>query len=125
MVAHEDGESRIIRRVEVTEIIEEQVIVVALSEEHDGTGRALLLQLALAFDAQDVALGMDTYCLSNEEGAAVYGGVRGCTLTGDVLTLQLTPETAATLAMASPCHLHLRADPSAMRQLREGLRRVL
>lgn len=125
MVAHEDGESRSIRRVEVTEIIEDQVIVVALSEEQDGTGRVLLFQRALAFDEQDVAMGMDTYCLSDEEGTAVYGGVTSCILAQDVLTLRLAPEAAATLAMGSPCRLHLHVDPSAIGQLREGLRRVL
>ena len=74
---------------------------------------------------QDEALGLDTYCLSDEEGAVFYGGVASCVLAQGTLTLQLTPEAATTLAMGRSCHLDLHVDPSALVQLREGLRRIL
>lgn len=48
--------------------------MVGLSEDAADGGRAFLFQAAPSFDEQDRILGMDTYAVSNEVGATVYGG---------------------------------------------------
>jgi Immunity protein 10 len=114
-----------VRRVEVTEDTEDNLFFVGLSENHDNTGRMLIFQLGLSFDDQDVALGMDTYCLTNALGASVYGGVMRCALVDDLLTLQLAPEAAELFNDLDTLLLRLELDGDSVEQLRQGLRRVL
>ena len=78
-----------VRQVTVEELPEDGAFVVALAEEPDGGGRLLMFQLIAAFDEQDVAQGQSTYCLCDEMGATVYGGVKGCVLAGNLLTIRL------------------------------------
>jgi hypothetical protein len=127
MDSHMDDDSTglTIRRIEVEEIAQDQVFVVALSEFEDGGGQALLFHLSAEFDGQDAEPGMDTYCISNEVGATVYGGVRSCDLLGNYLTLQFDEDASSTLGVGSEYQVHLHAPPEAITQLREGLQRVL
>ena len=114
-----------IRRVEALEFPDEETFVVAMGEQPDGSGQGLIFQISLVPDEQDHALGMDTYCVCNEAGATIYGGVMSCILEGDLLRLSFTPEAAECLAVGEECHLQLQVDREAIERLREGLRRVL
>ena len=49
--------------------------VLAFAEQPDGTGRAVIFQIDASRDDQDMALGMDTYCVVTEDAATYYGGV--------------------------------------------------
>jgi hypothetical protein len=85
----------------------------------------LIFQLGLSLDEQDFALGMDTYCLTNETGASSYSSVIRCSLTDDLLTLQLAPEAAQLFDGMDKLLLSLKIDAASIEQLRQGLRRVL
>jgi len=113
----------IIRQIVVTE--DDETLWVALGENQDSSGRAIVFQRARYFDEQDRALGMDTYCISDAMGATVYGGVLRYRLDENILTLHLTPETATVLAMNNPYRCALQTTPAMIAQLRFGLRRVL
>jgi hypothetical protein len=56
-------------------------------EDEDGSG-ALLFSQSDTIDAQDSILGMDTYSISTQDGATVYGGVESATLSGTNMELQ-------------------------------------
>jgi Immunity protein 10 len=114
-----------VRRAGVSETPELNCVTVGIAEDEDGSGRALLSQLALRFDEQDRRLGQDTYCVCDEAGAAAYGGVTRCVLAGDELVVHFTAAAAATLDLAGECRFPLRVDPAAVEALRTGLRRVL
>jgi hypothetical protein len=86
-------------------------------------GRVLLVSQSDGIDEQDSLGGMDTYALSTEGGATVYGGVEAAQLEGTRLELRLSAESAAELGL--PTKLRLRfADETATDDARAGLRRV-
>jgi Immunity protein 10 len=68
-----------------------------LAEHADGRGRWLEVQRPLHVEAQDLALGLDTYCLVTEEQATHYGGVLAWRIEGTVLHLDLTEEASRAL----------------------------
>ena len=109
-----------VRRIGVKELTDDETFVVGLTEDDEGAGRALVFMVSLAFDEQDRALGMDTYCVSNEVGATVYGGVASC-----VLELTFEPSAAETLVVHEECRFPLQLDEQSIAHLRRGLRRVL
>lgn len=114
-----------VRGVTVQELPEEDTFVVALTDEPDGGGRLLMFQLGTAaFDEQDVALGQDTYCLCDEIGTTVYGGVTSCVLAGDLLTIQLDDEAAAALGTDKECQLRLLVDAQSVQSVAEGLKKI-
>jgi hypothetical protein len=53
------------------------VLMLALSEREDGSGRSLIIQRGLQPDAQDRRLGLDTYSVSTESGATEYDALSG------------------------------------------------
>ncbi len=114
-----------VRAVGVEDPSEDGVVIVGLAEYPDGDGQNLIFQLGLEFDEQDVALGMDTYCLSVETGATFYGGVTSCVLDGDLLTIGLDAEAAATLRTGEECRLRLMVPPESIALVAEVLRKVL
>lgn len=122
----------VVRRVgivefpEVMEFPREQVYIVGLAEYTDGSGRNLIFQMAYANDKQDVRLGLDTYCVTNEMAAVVYGGVTACVLEieEEQLLLRFTPEAATELDVPERCRLRLEVDQLSVEQMRQGLRRV-
>ena len=71
-----------------------EVIVI----EDEGTGDTIEIQRALRFDAQDVALGMDTYCLVRS-GATHYGGIVRWVVHSHELEMELSDVAAATLSL--------------------------
>src|SRR5689334_22254688 len=85
-----------VRRAEAQELPDLETFLVAVAEQEDGSGRALLFQngLTSTLDPQDVRLGMDTHCVCDEWQGTAYGAVAACDLTGTVLTITYTPEAA-------------------------------
>jgi hypothetical protein len=65
-----------------------------LAEHPDGGGRRLEVQRPLQVDEQDVALGLDAYCLVTEEQATHYGGVLDWQIEESTLHLDLNEEAS-------------------------------
>ena len=80
--------------VDASEHIDLNALVIVLAEDLMGEGLRLELQRALTPDEQEVAAGLDTYCVSTQTGAVHYGGVDSWSLEGDELRLALTAEAA-------------------------------
>jgi len=79
-----------------------------------------------AEDPQEIALGMDTYCLVVDPGQGThYGGVRECELGSERLRLTLTPEAAGNLGMPVDTSFALELTPQQVDMLGRGLARVL
>lgn len=75
----------------------DEVVEVGLAESDDGTGFVLLLQRAgYEPDEQDIALGLDTYCLVSG-GRTHYGGVLRAARDGDTLHVRITADAASLL----------------------------
>ena len=89
----------------------------------DVGGSALLVSRADEFDEQDVRLGMDTYCVSTQAGAAHYGGITAVTLTGPELRIELSREAADELGLDQSLTLLL-GDNAAAVSADQGLRRL-
>lgn len=98
---------------------------VAFAERPGGRDRQLHLQVALKWHDQDVRLGQDTYCLVDKVGAAVYGGVVKCSVTGRELRLHLSPSAAEALSLPTVLRLYLdELDIDLIDRIRHGLVRV-
>ena len=102
-------------------------LMAGLSEYADGSGRGLTFQCGLSEpDEQDRALGMDSYCVSNELGLTEYGGVREVSLRNRTLRVVLDPNAAAGLGLDDAViEVELEVDDESVSQLRDGLRRIL
>ncbi len=101
-------------------------IMAGLSEHEDGSGRGLTVQCAVEPpDAGDIATGMDSYCVSNELGLTVYGGVRYVRLQRRTLRIQFEPSAAEGLGLDDPVvEVTLAVDDAAIQQLKSGLQRT-
>jgi hypothetical protein len=88
------------------------------------SGDTLEIQRSLAFDEQDAAAGMDTYCLVRDAGATHYGGVESWSVGKGLLTLSLSDEAATVLGLpAADLEMTVRTADEAL--LREHLVRLL
>jgi hypothetical protein len=94
----------------------------AFADRPDGSGRTLEIQRALEFDAQDVELGMDTYCLVLDASVVHYGGVVAWQLAGGRMVLSL--DRAAEAEMGS-AHLVVALPAGAEDAVSEMLPRLL
>jgi hypothetical protein len=98
--------------------------IAGVAEHPDGDGLSLLLMCSVQPpDEQDVSLGMDTYCLTDEQGITAYGCVETIKLTPTHLRLMLKPETEEFGWTRATVRLSL--DEKSRDELSEGLRRVL
>src|SRR5205823_2351225 len=69
----------------------DECFTVGMAEGEEG--RQLIIQTALYEpDDQDRQLGLDSYCVIDENGATYYGGIEEALLTGTTLTLTFTEE---------------------------------
>ncbi|HEX6684666.1 MAG TPA: Imm10 family immunity protein [Candidatus Limnocylindrales bacterium] len=102
-------------------------VMTGLSEGEDGSGRGLTIQCALADpDAGDIEQGMDSYCVSNELGLTVYGGVRAVRLRDRSMRIEFEPRAAGELGLDDPVvEVELAVDDESIEQLRAGLRQTL
>ena len=80
--------------------------LVFLDEE---SGDVIEIQRSDHFDAQDIAFGMDTYCVVRS-GAAHYGGVVGWRLQDTVLTLELSWGASETLGLPQAVSIPIDGD---------------
>jgi len=111
--------------VAAKEMPDMNVFVVIFSENADGSGRRLELQRSLTVDDGDVALGMDTYCLCTEAGAAHYGGVTSWSLNNHSLVIRLTASAEAALCIEDGISIGLDLTATEQGVLHEALNRVL
>jgi hypothetical protein len=101
--------------------------VVGVRETTDPESWSLMfMECYDAEDEQEIALGMDTYCLVVDPGQAThYGGVKECEFTGTELRLVLAEDAATALGMPSHARFVLDLPPHQRELLGRGLRRVL
>ncbi|WP_447005149.1 Imm10 family immunity protein [Saccharothrix isguenensis] len=75
----------------------DEVVEIGLAESDDGAGFVLLIQRTdYEPDEQDIALGMDTYCLVSG-GRTHYGGVLRAARDGNTLHLRIAADAASLL----------------------------
>jgi Immunity protein 10 len=98
---------------------------VALAEREDSSGWNLVFERSLAFTDADRKAGQDTYCITNEAGVAVYGGVAGWSITGAELSLDLAGKTAAELGVAPHLTVALAFAPGSIAELDAALKSIL
>ena len=93
----------------------------------DGSGHTMGFQSMLEEpDRSDIELGLDSYCVSAERGAPVYGGVREVRLQDTVIRVVLDPEVAADFGLDDPViEVILAVDVQSIERLRVGLRQIL
>lgn len=112
----------------VNDYEDEHAYTLGLAETEDGQDGATLLLMCSPHppDEQDVASGMDTYCLVDEEQSTAYGGVVAVVLDDNLLTFTLTRSTAAALALhKDELRLAMEVPPAQLDLLRTGVVRVL
>lgn len=114
----------IVVRAYAVDILEDlNAFVVGLYDDPEEPEQGLEIQKSLELDEQDVALGMDTYCLVTSSGRTVYGGVSSCIYRAGALSLKLAPEAAKELG-GRGFRLLLEIDEVGRSKVREGLKTV-
>jgi len=102
-----------------------ETFVVVLAETLGGDGARLEIQRGLTVDAQDEALGMDTYCLCTQSGATHYGGVQSWRLSDGFLRISLDDAAASKLGVDREVTIELRLSDQAVHAVTTGIERVL
>ena len=97
----------------------------ALAENADSTGWNLIFQRAHETTEEDRQLGQDTYCLGNEAGTTVYGGVVRWTIAGSQLDIELDDRTSAELEVPDKMTIALQCGPAEMEEFGASLREIL
>jgi hypothetical protein len=78
------------------------------------------------FDAQDVALGQDTYCIvSGNQQGTIYGGVLAWHTAGSEIGLQLLPHAASALGLTPNTTIVLEGRADAIQDTVAALAKVL
>jgi len=109
--------------VSVEELPECETFMVGFSEQTDGDGHNLQLQITLEDDPSQGYL--NYYCLVGDEQATFYGGITSCKLTPDQLQLSLAPEACAELNVQDGYIIDFKLGPDEFFQLKVGLQRIL
>ena len=104
-------------------VIDDQLGYEAVVFEDDLSGDGLSVQRTLEPDEQDVALGMDTYCVCLSSGSAVYGGVEAWSVLDGVITLSLSDDAASELGV--PGNLSIMASEDELKSVVHHLARLL
>ncbi len=112
-------------KVDVEQMDDLNAFVIAFAEREDGTGRRLELQRSLQHDDQDAALGMDTYCLCNSDGASCYGGIAEWSIDSGGLDLTLHQNAASTLGVPVKFRVGFLLPEGGLLRLGASLRRVI
>jgi hypothetical protein len=98
---------------------------VALAESEDSSGWNLVFERSFAFTDADRKAGQATYCITNEAGVAVYGGVERWSIAGAVLTLALVAKTAGELGLAAETTVALNFGAASVPELETALKTIL
>lgn len=98
-----------------------------VSENVDGSGFVLIFQCGLDEpDEQDVALGMDSYCLITADEGTAYGCVTEVVLTSSLLRVVVRPDALESLELDdTEIEATLDVDQESLDRLSDGLRLVL
>jgi hypothetical protein len=100
--------------------------VVVLAEDPDGDGGPRLeISRAITYTESDRQLGQDTYSLSTQSGATVYGGIQGYSLNGPILNMRVAPHVAQTLDVPEEFSIQLDATPEIIESVRRQLEKIL
>jgi hypothetical protein len=105
----------------------QDAVIVGLAEQDSGDGACLIFQCSpTPPGTSDIATGLDTYCLLDQDGAVHYGGVTRAVLEPGRLTLTLTDEAARELGVDDGINtVKLSIPPRETGRLAKGLRRIL
>jgi hypothetical protein len=120
--------SPVFETVAVVAVEENQdAFVVGLAEKVSGEGAYLILQCApTPPSVSDIATGLDTYCLLDQDGAVHYGGLTRAVLGADRLTLTPTDAAADEFGVDNATNtVTLRIPPRETSRLAGALRRIL
>jgi hypothetical protein len=101
------------------------LIGVALAEGEDSSGWNLVFERALSFTDADRKAGQDTYCITNEAGVAVYGGVTSWAINGAELTLAFGDGTSGELGLANDVTVALACPTASIEELGVALTEIL
>ena len=104
---------------------DESLAGVALAERDDSSGWNLVFERSFAFTDADRRAGQDTYCITNEAGVAVYGGVDGWSIAGAELKLALADETSNELGLAAETTIALNFEAASIQELETTLKTIL
>ncbi|MBM7845152.1 Imm10 family immunity protein [Herpetosiphon giganteus] len=81
--------------------IDDDILAIVFADDPEEPAEYLELQRSFAEpDEQDLALGMDTYCLSTAAGATTYGGITSFVIRDNQCTIDLAPSAAAEIGIA-------------------------
>jgi len=95
----------------------------ALAEREDSSGWNLVFERVKSPSEADRKAGQDTYCITNEAGAAVYGGIVGWSIGGTELKLVFDARTSGELGLGSELVIALPA--ANVEELTAGLAEIL
>ena len=104
---------------------DDSLVGVALAERDDSSGWNLVFERALAFSDADRKAGQATYCITNEAGVAVYGGVSDWAITAAELTLSLDESTSGQLGLAGELTVALACPTASIKDLGTALTEIL
>ncbi len=112
--------------VGVVEPGEFEADVLVLAEGADGSGKWLEVQgpTAEGFTEQDRRLGLDTYCLVNENQATVYGGVESWSCDDARVCISLNTKAGQLLGAADGYVIRI-PDPEDLALAKAALQRIL
>lgn len=98
-------------------------LVLGFAEHADGSGPALFFQRSHRFDAQDIELGQNTYCLVTDAHTTTYGGIESWKLTAGQLDITLSHHAAHELGVDED--LVIEFAPAHIRMVKAALARIL
>lgn len=115
-----------VRVVTAEENVPDSCFIVGIAgDEYGETGHFIFQSGLDAPDDQSRRLGLDSYCILNETGGVVYGGVESVSLSQDTLRFRFSTEVVTELGLPVQ-EIELDIAPGVNQEiLREGLRRVL
>jgi hypothetical protein len=98
---------------------------IALAEREDSSGWNLVFERSHKFTDADRKAGQDTYCMTNEAGAAAYGGVTNWAVNGADLTLSMDAATSGALGLATELTISLAFATPSVAELKAALAEIL
>ncbi|WP_149260376.1 Imm10 family immunity protein [Actinomadura sp. K4S16] len=106
---------------------DDECFIAGVAEHEDGSGRQLTFMCSLYEpEDQDIATGMDSYCLVTPGQGTAYGGVREAVLKDRVLRIVVDPANLEALRLNdAEIEVALDVEDAHIQRFREGLRRVL
>ena len=107
-------------------VVEDEVgWVVGFADREPDTRQYLQLQRSHVSDAQDRALGLDTYYVEKDDQSnGCYGGIESVDLGPDAIKLQLNEAGSQSLGLDRNVLITFDADQHMLDQLRQGLTAV-